>query len=155
MLDVGAGCSTLKGDLLAWGASKVTTQDPCDWCHTDVHTDVLELAENGIFADVVTSADVLEHIVDYGRWARALVKLASRLVIIITPGGGGSLSAHVYHYHEFVPDEVVQLFEAAGARLHAIRFFKGDTSMEAVGEEARRLAAKEIAVHPLGFVFQV
>ena len=163
VLDVGSGVSTLKDDLMARGARSVTTQDPCTDCPVDEHRTVEELAWASERWDVVTSTDVLEHIVDYGRWARALVQLATRYVIITTPGEAMTHNVNVNHYHEFLPNEVVQLFEAAGATLHAIRFYHGPDDLtvprtkilDAIGAEARRLAATLIDVHPLGFVFQV
>jgi hypothetical protein len=155
VLDVGSGVSTVKEDLLALGTASVTTQDPCDWCPTDLHLPVEALVLAGQTWDVVTCLDVFEHIVDYGRFARSLVALADHSVIITTPGGHITRNVNVNHYHEFLPNEVVQLFEAAGARLHSIRFFQGITPIDATVPKAWKLAATELEVHPLGFVFQV
>jgi hypothetical protein len=163
VLDVGDGVSTLGEDLLARGVQSVTTQDPCEWCPVDEHRTVEELAWASERWDVVTSTDVLEHIVDYGRWARALVQLADKYVIITTPGVAVTFNRNVNHYHEFYPNEVVQLFEAAGAKLHVVRFYRGPADLtlprteilDAIGDAARKLAATVIDVHPLGFVFQV
>jgi hypothetical protein len=163
VLDVGSGVSSLKTDLLARETRSVTTQDPCTDCPVDEHRTVEELAWSSERWDVVTSTDVLEHIVDYGRWARALVELSIKYVIITTPGVALTHNVNVNHYHEFLPNEVVQLFEAAGAELLSVRFYRGPEDLtiprteilDADGAEARKLAATLIDVHPLGFVFQV
>ena len=157
VLDVGSGISTIKVDLVTYGAKSVETQDPCEWCPTDTHTPVEELARNGPCADVVTCLDVMEHVVNYGAFARDLVRLATKRVIITTPGVGVTKNANVHHYHEFYPNEVVQLFTAAGAKLEAVRFyFNGEKSVkDAAWNLATELAAKEFDVHPLGFVFHI
>jgi len=163
VLDVGSGVSSLKEDLLARGALTVTTQDPCGWCPVDEHHTLEEMARWRESWGIVTSTDVLEHIVDYGRWVRALVQLANKYVIITTPGVAVTHNVNVNHYHEFMPNEVVQLFEAAGVTLHAVRFYRGPDDLnlprteilDALGDAARKLAATLIDVHPLGFVFQV
>ena len=155
VLDVGSGVSSLKEDLLARGTKSVTTQDPCDWCQVDEHRTVEELAWASERWDVVTSLDVIEHIVDYGRWVRALSELSARWVIITTPGVAVTHNVNVNHYHEFLPNEIVQLFEAAGTKLYAVRFYRGPELLDAQGDAARKLATTVIDVHPLGFVFQV
>jgi hypothetical protein len=157
VLDVGSGVSAIKEDLLTFGAKSVERQDACTWCQVEIHEPISSLVIRGQKWEVVTCLDVIEHIVDYGRFARDLVNLSEWWVIVTTPGAFITHNANVHHYHEFLPNEVVQLFEAAGAGLHAIRFFRYSDGLvlDATGEEARKHAATLLDVHPLGFVFSV
>jgi hypothetical protein len=157
VLDVGSGVSEIKGDLLESGTKSVERQDVCTWCPVDTHEPISSLALRGCKWDVVTCLDVIEHIVDYGQFARDLVALSTLYVIITTPGAGVTQNQNVHHYHEFLPNELVQLIEAAGASLHAIRFYRYSDGMvlDHTGETARQAAAQITDVHPLGFVFTV
>jgi hypothetical protein len=150
VLDVGSGVSTLKRDLLALGAASVTTQDPCAWCHCDVCDPIEDL--RGPF-DLVTCIDVTEHVVDYGSFAFHLAQLAVERVIITTPGVLVTQNANPHHYHEFRCNELVQLLEATGLRLEVLRVYDGPQMIEREGQAARKLAASDPAVSPMGFVF--
>lgn len=150
LLDVGSGVSHPQ-DMIPMGVALVTTQDPCAWCKADITCDVSEIGDKW---DVVTCFDVIEHVVDYGRFARHLARLASKRVIITTPGVQVTGNAHHYHYHEFLANEVVQLFEAAGMTLEAVKLGTSNGEFNATGNGARRLCADEPVVSPMGFVFK-
>jgi hypothetical protein len=154
VLDVGSGVSTLKRDLLALGAASVTTQDPCAWCQCDLAGDVESLAAMPRHWDLVTCIDVIEHVVDYGRFAWHLAWLAVERVIITTPGVLVTQNANPHHYHEFRCDELVQLIEATSLRLEVLRVYDGPRLVECEGQAARELAASDPAVSPMGFVFR-
>lgn len=150
VLDVGSGLSTIKADLLAAGALEVKTQDPCAWCPCDYSCPVEQIEAR---YHVVTSLDVIEHVVSYGQFAHHLARIAWERVIITTPGVLVHLNVHPYHYHEFRCDEVVQLFEAAGMILEHLCLYEAQRRIDASGLEARAIAAQEPRVHPMGFVF--
>lgn len=153
VLDVGSGVSSLKQDLLALGAVIVTTQDPCSWCRCDLTEDVGMLAQQPRRWDVVTCLDVIEHVVDYGRFALNLAQLAAERVIITTPGVLVTGNCNPHHYHEFRCNEVVQLLEASGLRIEVLRVYDGPQMIEREGQAARELAASDPVVNPMGFVF--
>lgn len=155
VLDVGAGVSRSKEWACPNGAASVTTQDPCAWCGCDLSVDVHELVDKGMRWDAVTCLDVIEHVVDYGRFARALMRLANRRVLVTTPNVLVSQNLREYHYHEFMPDELVQLFEAAGGLLLAVRWLENGGWRDLEGVAARDWARGNPALHPVGFVFSV
>jgi 2-polyprenyl-3-methyl-5-hydroxy-6-metoxy-1,4-benzoquinol methylase len=73
--------------------------------------------------DLVTCIDVTEHVVDYGSFAFHLAQLAVERVIITTPG------------------------------VLVTRVYDGPQMIEREGQAARKLAASDPAVSPMGFVF--
>lgn len=150
LLDVGAGVAHPQ-DMVPMGVASVTAQEPCAWCGQEIQCDVSEIKDRSW--DVVSCMDVLEHVVDYGRFAFHLARLANKRVIITTPGRQVTRNQHIYHYHEFYCNEVVQLFEATGMTLEAVCLYAAQERIDASGDEARRIAASEPVVHPMGFVF--
>jgi hypothetical protein len=74
-------------------------------------------------------------------------------VIITTPGVLVTQNANPHHYHEFRCNELVQLLEATGLRLEVLRVYDGPQMIEREGQAARKLAASDPAVSPMGFVF--
>jgi len=152
MLDVGSGVARPQ-DMVPMGVGKVTTQEPQPWCGAEIQCDVSEI--RFLKWDVVISTDVLEHVVDYGKFAFHLARLAEKRVIITTPGRQVRKNQHVFHYHEFLCNEVVQLFEATGMSLEAVRLYEGDQQIDLLGYDARKKCAEEPVVHPMGFVFTI
>lgn len=149
VLDVGSGVSNPKA-MVAMGVKSVTTQEPGPGCPADIKSAVEDV--RGLW-DAATCFDVIEHVVDYGRFVGHLARIARKKVIITTPGVQVTRNSHVYHYHEFLANEVVQLFGAAGMQLEAVRFYTETGLMDRTGQAAYRLCAEEPVVSPMGFVF--
>ena len=150
LLDVGSGVARPQ-DMIPMGVKAVTTQEPQPWCGADILCDVSEIMF--LKWDVVSSMDVLEHVVDYGKFAYHLARLANKRVVITTPGRQVTKNQHLYHYHEFLCNEVVQLFEATGMSLEAVCLYEGQKRWDLLGYDARNKCAEEPVVHPMGFVF--
>lgn len=113
VLDVGSGHGRIKTRLAEWGWScKVTTQEPCLDCAVDSHEPLSSFA-TGSF-ETVTCFDVIEHVKESGRLVYDMARIASRNLVLTTPGFEITKNKNPYHWHEFYPDEICQLIEATG-----------------------------------------
>jgi len=111
VLDVGAGLSTTKARL---PDSIVTTQEPCVECWADLRCDIGLI--NGAW-DALICTDVIEHVKDYGRFVRHLARLTRHYLFLTTPGAEATGNTSPFHFHEFMPWELLNLLEAAGFEL--------------------------------------
>jgi ubiquinone/menaquinone biosynthesis C-methylase UbiE len=111
VLDVGTGLSKIKERL---PECAITTHEAALGCPADIHGD-LGSVESKSF-DAVTCFDVIEHVMDYGLLAFNMARIARRYVFVTTPGGECTENKSPYHFHEFHPWELAQLFESAGMK---------------------------------------
>ena len=112
LLDVGTGLSKIKERL---PEATITTHEASEQCPADIHGD-LGAVESKSF-DVVTCFDVIEHVIDYGLLTMNMARIARRYVFVTTPGGECTENVSPFHFHEFHPWELVQLFEATGMKV--------------------------------------
>lgn len=111
LLDVGTGLSKIKERL---PECAVTTHEVSEQCPADIHGDLARVEPKSF--DVVTCFDVIEHVVQYGHLTWNMVRIARKYVFVTTPGVECTENKSPYHFHEFHPWELVQLFEAAGMK---------------------------------------
>ena len=111
VLDVGAGLSRTKERL---PDSIVTTQDPCAECGADLQCDIGEVEGKW---DAIVCNDVIEHVREYGIFVRHLARLTRDYLFLTTPGAEATQNTSPFHFHEFMPWELVNLLEAAGFEL--------------------------------------
>lgn len=114
VLDVGAGLSTTKARM---PDSIVTTQEPCAECGADLQCDIGQVEGKW---DAIVCLDVIEHVRDYGRFVRHLARLTRHYLFLTTPGAEATGNTSQFHFHEFMPWELVNLLEAAGFDLEQV-----------------------------------
>lgn len=93
----------------------VTTHEACLECPADIHGDLAQVESSSFY--MVTCFDVIEHVVDYGKLAFDMARIAQKFVFITTPGAEAAGNTSPYHFHEFHPWEILQLLEATGLSL--------------------------------------
>ena len=155
ILDVGTGISTIKQRLSEWGwTAKVTTQEPCLACPADSHDDLSSFSDRSF--QTVTCFDVIEHVRDYGRLMHNMARIASECVVVTTPGMDITKGVHVYHWHEFYPDELCQLFEATGMQFVWARGSTWNHWPDS-HKETRSYSLAELRdnppIHPVGIIY--
>jgi hypothetical protein len=111
VLDVGAGISTTKARL---PGAIVTTQEPCAECGADLQCDIGQVEGKW---DALICNDVIEHVKEYGRFVFHLARLTRQYLFLTTPGAEVTGNTSPFHFHEFMPWELVNLLEAAGFEL--------------------------------------
>ena len=111
VLDVGTGVSKIKERL---PECDVTTHEASINIPADLHGDLGAIEDNSY--DCVTCFDVIEHVVDYGILAWNMARITRRYLFLTTPGVEVTENNTKYHFHEFHPWELIQLFEATGMK---------------------------------------
>jgi hypothetical protein len=112
VLDVGTGLSKIKE---RFPEAQITTHEASEQCPADIHGDLGAVASSSF--DAVTCFDVIEHVVDYGMLAWNMARIARKWVFLTTPGRDVTLNTSPFHFYEFHPWEILNLFEATGMRL--------------------------------------
>lgn len=154
VLDVGTGISKIKERTAGWG-SVITTHEACPDCIADIHGDISGIPSKSY--DTVTCFDVIEHVKDYGRFAFNLARIATKHVVITTPGFLVTGCTNPYHWHEFGADEFRNLMEATGLVM-VEAYGSAWESYPDKALEFRRFTYNEICdnfpLHPIGVVFK-
>ena len=112
LLDVGAGLNGSK-TRMAINNISVFTQDPGPGLPVDIPQDISEIPSKSY--DVVTAFDVIEHVPEVEKFIGHLIRVAKHSLYLTTPNPLHTLNTHIYHYKEYLPSELVAMFEAQGA----------------------------------------
>jgi 2-polyprenyl-3-methyl-5-hydroxy-6-metoxy-1,4-benzoquinol methylase len=92
----------------------VVTQDTGPGLSVDISVDISQLPNSSY--DVVTAFDVVEHVPHVKDFINDLIRVARHSLYLTTPNPMHTLNTHVYHYKEYLPSELLKLFEAQGAQ---------------------------------------
>lgn len=128
ILDVGAGLNFSKDRLSNNGSNWVITQDVAPDLSVDIRCPISFLRDN--YFNVVTSFDVIEHIVDVNSFVDDLLRIANNFVFITTPNVLISKNQSQFHVREFTGQELIDLF---GEKVD-FRYFIGDPHGENIKE---------------------
>jgi len=120
VLDV--GCGTGVGiDILSKTARKVNGID-VDYKLQKENIEIKNIAEvNSKSYDIVTAVDVIEHIEEDINFIKDLIRVARHKIFITTPNYTASRCSWPYHVREYMPHQLVQLFQEKGS----YRLYKG------------------------------
>jgi 2-polyprenyl-3-methyl-5-hydroxy-6-metoxy-1,4-benzoquinol methylase len=108
ILDVGSGLG-LSRERLAVGGNVVELQEPAPDLPGEYKQDISELPDKKW--DVVTSFDVIEHVIEDEKFLANLVRLARKYVIFTTPNYSVSHAIWPYHCREYTAEQILKLVE--------------------------------------------
>lgn len=106
VLDVGSG---LGGSVsrMSGPQRKIVTFEPNPDMGTDLSGDLKDIPDNSF--DYVTCFDVIEHVENPFALLLDMRRIAKTSAIITTPNRYATGNTHVYHWHEFSPEEIIRL----------------------------------------------
>jgi hypothetical protein len=132
ILDVGAGLNFSKDRLSNNGSNWVVTQDVAPNLPVDIRCDIGFLRDK--YFNVVTSFDVIEHIIDVHSFVEQLIRIANNFIFITTPNVLISKNQSQFHAREYTGQELIDLF----GNDFDFRYFIGDPHGENIKEVDRK-----------------